>query len=99
MSFAQRVSELKAEGAYQVLAKAQALEADGRDIIHLEIGEPDFYAADHIRDAGIEAISAGRTRYNPPSGINELRQAIAEDAGNRRALTIKPAEVVVGPGR
>ena len=98
MTFAQRVAGLKPEGAYAVLAKAQALEKEGRHIIHLEIGEPDFYAADHVRDAGIEAIEAGKTRYNPPSGINELRQAIAEDAGRRRGMQIEPAQVVVGPG-
>ncbi len=74
MNFAQRVRSLKAEGAYQVLARAQALEAEGRDIIHLEIGEPDFATPAHIQQAGIQAICAGRTRYNPPSGILELRQ-------------------------
>lgn len=98
MTFSQRVAGLKPEGAYAVLAKAQALEKDGRDIIHLEIGEPDFYAAEHVSEAGSEAIRAGKTRYNPPSGINELRQVIAEDAGERRGIHIQPAQVVVGPG-
>jgi aspartate/methionine/tyrosine aminotransferase len=98
MKFSNRVNHLKAEGAYQVLARAQELEATGRDIIHLEIGEPDFATAEHIRAAAAQAIEAGKTRYNPPSGIVELRQAIAEDAGRRRGIHIDPARVVVTPG-
>lgn len=98
MKFSSRVTHLKAEGAYQVLARAQELEATGRDIIHLEIGEPDFATAPHIRTAANQAIEAGKTRYNPPSGIKELRQAIAEDAGRRRGIHFDPAQVVVTPG-
>ena len=98
MSFASRVNHLKAEGAYQVLARAQELEAAGRDIIHLEIGEPDFSTASHISMMGIKAIADGKTRYNPPSGLNDLREVIAEDAGRRRGITIDPAQVVVSPG-
>ena len=79
MRFAKRAQQLEPEGAYQVLARAQQLEAAGHDIIHLEIGEPDFATDARISAAGIAAISAGRTRYNPPSGIGELRAAIAED--------------------
>jgi len=98
MSFASRVIHLKAEGAYQVLARAQELEAAGRDIIHLEIGEPDFSTAPHISMMGIKAIADGKTHYNPPSGIEELREAIAKDAGRRRGITIDPAQVVISPG-
>jgi aspartate/methionine/tyrosine aminotransferase len=98
MSFASRVIHLKEEGAYQVLARAQELEATGRDIIHLEIGEPDFSTAPHISMTGMKAIADGKTRYNPPSGINELREAIAEDGGRRRGITIDPAQVVISPG-
>ena len=98
MVFANRVMHLKAEGAYQVMARAQALEAAGRDIIHLEIGEPDFSTAAHIRFAGIKAIADGKTRYNPPVGIKDLREVIAEDAGKRRGINIDPAQVVVSPG-
>ncbi len=98
MSFANRVIHLKAEGAYQVLARAQELEATGRDIIHLEIGEPDFSTAPHISMMGIQAIADGKTRYNPPRGIKELREAIAEDAGRRRGISIDPAQVVISPG-
>jgi aspartate/methionine/tyrosine aminotransferase len=98
MSFADRVHHLKAEGAYQVLARAQELEASGRDIIHLEIGEPDFATAPHISKAATEAITGGKTRYNPPAGIMELREAVAEDAGRRRGITIDPTQVVISPG-
>jgi aspartate/methionine/tyrosine aminotransferase len=98
MSFANRVTHLKAEGAYQVLARAQELEAAGRDIIHLEIGEPDFSTAPHISMMGMKAIADGKTRYNPPSGLNDLREVIAKDAGRRRGIAIDPAQVVISPG-
>jgi len=95
---ADRVSRLEGEGAYAVLARAQKLEAQGRDIIHLEIGQPDFSTPWHIVQAGIDAIIAGKTKYNPPAGITELRKAIAEDAGRRRNISISPESVVIGPG-
>ena len=77
-SFAHRIVHLKAEGAYAVLARAQALEAKGREIVHLEIGQPDFETYSNVALAGIRAIATGQTRYNPPSGINPLRQALAK---------------------
>ena len=98
MPFAKRIHHLKAEGAYAVLARAQALEAQGREIIHLEIGQPDFDTYPHIALAGIQAIAAGKTRYNPPSGVPSLRQAIAEDAGQRRGVTLTSEQVVIAPG-
>ncbi len=98
MTFTRRVSQLKAEGAYQVLARAQALEKEGRDIIHLEIGEPDFHTAPPISMAGVKAIVEGRTRYNPPSGITDLRALIAQDAGPQRGMRINAAQVVISPG-
>jgi aspartate aminotransferase len=96
--FARRIAHLKAEGAYAVLARAQALEAKGREIIHLEIGQPDFDTYAHIGLAGIRAISTGKTRYNSPSGLPELRQALAEDAGRRRGVEFHPEQVVIAPG-
>ena len=96
--FAHRVIHLKEEGAYKVLARAQELEAQGRDIIHLEIGQPEVHTFPHISQRGIEAIAAGQTRYNPPVGVPELRQAIAADAGSRRGIAILPEQVVIGPG-
>ncbi|MEJ2556005.1 MAG: pyridoxal phosphate-dependent aminotransferase [Anaerolineae bacterium] len=98
MTYARRTAHLKPEGAYQVLARAQDLEAEGLDIIHLEIGQPDFETFPNVSQAGIRAISEGRTRYNPPAGIAELRQAIAKDAGRRRGMEILPEQVVVSPG-
>jgi aspartate/methionine/tyrosine aminotransferase len=98
MTFAQRIAHLQPEGAYAVLARAQALEAQGREIIHLEIGQPDLETPAHVALAGIRAIAAGKTRYNPPSGIAALRQAAAEDAGRRRGLQFSPEQVVIAPG-
>jgi len=98
MSFARRTQHLQPEGAYQVLARAQALEAGGHKIIHLEIGQPDFETFDNIRRAGIKAINDGLTRYTPPAGMEALRRAIATDASQRRGLDIRPEQVVVSPG-
>jgi len=98
MRFAGRVMHLAPEGAYAVLAKAQALEGQGRDIVHLEIGQPDVPTFGNVAQAGIRAIADGRTRYNPPPGVDALREAIAEDAGRRRGIEVKPSEVVVAPG-
>lgn len=98
MSFARRIQHLRAEGAYAVLARAQALEAQGREIIHLEIGQPDFETYPHIALAGIRAIATGKTRYNPPSGLPALRQALAEQAGRQRGMEFGPEQVIIAPG-
>lgn len=94
----ERVRHLRPEGAYHVLAQAQALQAEGRDIVHLEVGEPDFLASEEVLDAGVEALRAGRARYNPPAGIAALREAIAEAAGRQRGLEISPQQVLISPG-
>ncbi len=98
MEFADCVRHLKPEGAYYMLGRAQALEAQGRDIIHLELGQPDVPTFPNVTRAGIAAIEAGHTRYTVPAGILPLREAIAEDAGRRRGITVSPTEVLVGPG-
>jgi aspartate aminotransferase len=98
MTFAQRIDHLRAEGAYAVLARAQALEAQGREIIHLEIGQPDFETYPHITLAGIRAIATGQTRYNPPAGISALREALAKDAGRRRSIDCTAEQVIIAPG-
>jgi len=98
MKTVRRVKELKSEGAYQVLAKAQALEKGGREIIHLEIGQPDFPTFENISQAGIQAIEEGYTRYTPPAGMPALREVIAETAGRQRGLSFEPGQVVVSPG-
>jgi aspartate aminotransferase len=98
MHTAARTVQLSSEGAYQVLAKAQALEKDGREIIHLEIGQPDFPTFENISQAGIKAIEEGYTRYTPPAGMPALREVIAETAGRQRGLSFEPGQVVVSPG-
>jgi aspartate aminotransferase len=98
MTFSERVTGLAPEGAYHMLARAQALEAQGREIIHLEIGQPDAPTFPPIIDAAVRALHAGHTRYTPPAGLLELRQAIASHAGRQRGLDLTPDRVVVGPG-
>ena len=96
--FADRVLGLAPEGAYYMLARAQALEAAGRQVIHLELGQPDITTFPNVSMAGIQAIQKGKTRYTPSAGMPTLRQAIAADAGARRGVTFNPEQVVVGPG-
>ncbi|HEU4578758.1 MAG TPA: pyridoxal phosphate-dependent aminotransferase [Polyangiaceae bacterium] len=96
-SFADRVSNIRPEGAYQVLAQAQELERQGRDIIHLEIGQPDFQTFDPICESGRRAIEEGHTRYTPSAGMRELREALAEHISATKG-PCAPSEVVVGPG-
>ena len=88
MKLAARMGQLGVEGAFNVLVRARALEAQGRDIIHLEIGEPDFATPRHIVDAAKQALDEGWTHYGPPQGLPELREAIAahicNDARNPR---------------
>ena len=96
--FTDRVNSLQSEGAYAVLARAQALEAQGRKILHLEIGQPDFPTFANVSQAGVAAIQAGQTRYTSPAGMPPLRTAIAESISERLGLDIPPARVLVGPG-
>lgn len=98
MSLAGRMGRLGTETAFSVLAKAKALEAQGREIIHLEIGEPDFDTADHIVEAGCRALRNGQTHYTPTAGIPELREAIAADVARSRRIEVSPEQVVVTPG-
>lgn len=98
MPFTDRTAHLKPEGAYQVLARANQLEAAGKEIIHLEIGQPDYATFENVSQAGIAAIRGGKTRYTPPAGMPPLREALATDAGRRRGIEVHPDEVVVSPG-
>ena len=98
MVYASRTGALQPEGAYEVLARAQALEAEGRSIVHLEIGEPDFATPPNISLAAIDAIASGRTRYNPTAGLPALRDVIARQAGEQRGVSFEANHVVVGPG-
>ncbi|MBI5935378.1 MAG: pyridoxal phosphate-dependent aminotransferase [Chloroflexi bacterium] len=96
--FTDRVTHLEAEGAYAVLARALEMERSGREILHLELGQPDFCTPEHVARAGMDAIAEGLTRYTPPAGLMKFRELIAADAGARRGVTITPDMVVVGPG-
>jgi aspartate/methionine/tyrosine aminotransferase len=98
MRLAKRMERLGTETAFVVLAKAKALEAQGRDIVHLEIGEPDFDTPTHIIEAGVTALYKGFTHYGASAGLAEFRSVIAEQAGKERGLTFTPDQVVVTPG-
>jgi aspartate aminotransferase len=98
MELAERMGRLGTESAFDVLARARALQAQGRGIIHLEIGEPDFDTPPHIVEAAVQALRDGHTHYTPASGIPELRQAIAAYIGGRHDLEVRPEQVVVTPG-
>jgi aspartate aminotransferase len=98
MRLANRMARLGTENAFEVLARARALEAEGRHIVHLEIGEPDFDTPENIIAAATDALHHGHTHYTPSAGISALREAIAADASRRKNITVAPAEVVVTPG-
>jgi aspartate aminotransferase len=96
--FAERMNHLGTETAFEVLARARALEAQGRDMIHLEIGEPDFDTPENIRKAGEQALRDGFTHYNPSAGLPEARAAFAEYVQRTRAAEVSPDQVVITPG-
>jgi aspartate/methionine/tyrosine aminotransferase len=96
--FAERMSRLGTEGAFEVLARARRLEATGKHIVHLEIGEPDFATPDNIVEAGISAMQSGFTHYTPASGIMEAREAVAGFVTRMLKTEVDPAEVVLVPG-
>jgi aspartate/methionine/tyrosine aminotransferase len=92
------MARLGTETAFEVLVKAKALEAKGRDIIHLEIGEPDFDTPSNIIEAGCDALRKGFTHYGPSAGMPELREVIARQVSQTRRVNVTPDEVVVVPG-
>lgn len=98
MQFAERMGRLGTETAFEVLARAKALEAQGRNVIHLEIGEPDFDTPGHIVEAAIQALREGQTHYTPAAGIPPLRQAIAHHISRSRGIEVAPEQVAVTPG-
>jgi aspartate/methionine/tyrosine aminotransferase len=98
LRLATRMARLGTETAFEVLVKAKALEAQGRDIIHLEIGEPDFDTPSNIVEAGCDALRKGFTHYGPSAGMMELREVIAQHVSETRRVNVTPDEVVVVPG-
>ncbi len=97
MKLAPAIYGLKPEGAYAVLSKCEELERKGKNIIHFEIGQPDFPTPKHISEAGIDAIRKGLTRYTAPLGIMPLRQAIAASISETRNIDISPNQIAVTP--
>jgi aspartate aminotransferase len=98
LRLAERMARLGTETAFEVLVKAKALEAQGRDIVHLEIGEPDFDTPRNIVDAAVDALHKGFTHYGPSAGLMELREVIAQYVSETRRVNVSPEEVVVVPG-
>lgn len=98
MKLAQLLSRLGTETAFEVLVRARALEAQGKRILHLEIGEPDFPTPAHIREAACRALAEGYTHYTPAAGLPEAREAIARYVSRTRGIPVDPSEVVVTPG-
>ena len=98
MRLAERMSRIGTESAFEVLRRARALEAQGRSIIHLEIGEPDFETPKHIVEAGKAALDQGFTHYGPTQGLPELRIAIASYISKTRGIEVGPDRVTVAPG-
>ncbi len=95
---AKRMERLGTETAFEVLARAKALQAEGRDMVHLEIGEPDFDTPRNIIDKAIEALNSGYTHYGPAAGLPEVRKVFAEFIANDRGIDVGPDNVVIVPG-
>src|SRR5947199_5116841 len=98
LRLAKRMARLGTETAFEVLVKAKALEAQGRDIIHLEIGKPDFDTPDNIGETGCDALRKGFTHYGPSAGLMQLREVIAQHVSGTRRVNVTPDEVVIVPG-
>ena len=98
MKLAQRMARLGTETAFEVLAKARRLEAEGMDVVHMEIGEPDFDTPSNIIEAGVDALRGGQTHYGPSPGIAEVRDRIAREVSETRGISVTGDNVVVTPG-
>jgi aspartate aminotransferase len=98
LPLARRMQRLGTETAFEVLMRAKALEAQGRDIVHLEIGEPDFDTPANVIDAAVDALQSGWTHYGPAAGLPELRQTIANYVSRTRNVSVSTDQVVVVPG-
>ena len=98
LRLAKRMSRLGTETAFEVLNRARELERQGKDIIHLEIGEPDFDTPENIIQSAVSALNAGWTHYGPSAGLPDLRKTIADEVSHSRGVRVQPEEVVVVPG-
>jgi aspartate/methionine/tyrosine aminotransferase len=98
LRLAKRMARLGTETAFEVLNRARELERQGKDIIHLEIGEPDFDTPENIIQSAVTALNAGWTHYSPSAGLPDLRKAIADEVSHSRGVRVQPEEVVVVPG-
>src|SRR5580698_1621504 len=98
MRLADRMSRIAVESAFEVLVRARALEATGRSIVHLEIGEPDFATPAHVVEAAKKALDEGWTHYGPTQGLPELREAIAQHISQTRGIAVGADRVSVVPG-
>jgi aspartate/methionine/tyrosine aminotransferase len=98
MQYSERMAWLGTESAFEVLARCKQLEAEGKDIIHLQIGEPDFVTPENICEAGIKAIRDGYTHYCPSAGIPQAREVVAQYVSSTRGVEVSPENVVIMPG-
>ena len=98
MDVSKKMMSLGTETAFEVLAQARALEAQGKEVVHLEIGEPDFDTPGHVVEEGVQALRQGYTHYGPTPGLPELREAIARNVAETRGVSVSPDRVVVTPG-
>src|SRR5215472_8668078 len=98
MQLVEKMSRIGVESAFEVLVKARTLEKQGKSVVHLEIGEPDFPTPRHIVEAGKQALDEGWTKYGPTQGLPELREAIAAEILRTRAIEVGPEHVCVAPG-
>ena len=98
MRLARRMSRLGTETAFEVLARARMLEAEGMDVVHLEIGEPDFDTPENVVRAGVDALAGGFTHYGPSPGLPEVRARIAQEVADTRGISVSGHNVVVTPG-
>src|SRR3954469_9785078 len=98
MKLASRMDRILIETAFEVLVKARALEAQGRSIVHLEIGEPDFETPKHVIDAAKQALDEGWTHYGPTQGYPDFREVLAKHVSETRGIKVGPENVCVVPG-
>jgi len=98
MQYTERISRLESEGAFAVLAKAKKMEAEGKSVIHLQIGEPDFDTPKNICDAGIKAIRDGYTHYSPSGGIPDVKKVVAEHVSKSRGINVTQDNIIIMPG-